>query len=117
MSHWPNELFAFWEQIFGPEDPDIPIGVFLGQETDHNRHLVLAERDADVLAGTCGIMTPRANPEFAGIGEVATRPDYRGRGIAGRLCQSSTRRIRLKTAVKRSSSVPKTPMRRASISA
>ncbi|MXZ02571.1 MAG: GNAT family N-acetyltransferase [Chloroflexi bacterium] len=81
-----KELFAFWEEIFGPEDPDIPIGVFLGEEAEHNRHTVLAERDADVLAGTCGIMTPRANPEFAGIGEVATRPDYRGQGIAGRLC-------------------------------
>ena len=31
-------------------------------------------------------MTPRANPEFAGIGEVATRPEYRGQGIANRLC-------------------------------
>lgn len=31
-------------------------------------------------------MTPRANPNFAGIGEVATRPEYRGQGIAGRLC-------------------------------
>ena len=82
-----KELFAFWEDIFGPEDPDIPIGVFLGEEANHNRHVILAERDADVLAGTCGIMTPRANPEFAGIGEVATRPDYRGRGIAGRLCR------------------------------
>ena len=81
-----KELFAFWEQIFGPEDPDIPIGVFLGEEAEHNRHVVLAERDRDVLAGTCGIMTPRANPEFAGIGEVATRPEYQGRGIAGRLC-------------------------------
>ena len=50
---------------------------------------MLAERDADVLAGTCGIMTPRANPEFAGIGEVATRPEYRGRGIAGRLCRQA----------------------------
>ena len=81
-----KELFAFWEQIFGPEDPDIPIGVFLGEEAEHNRHVVLAERDRDVLAGTCGIMTPRNNPEFAGIGEVATRPEYRGRGIAGQLC-------------------------------
>lgn len=82
-------LFAFWEEIFGPEDPDIPIGVFLGEEAEHNRHVVLAERDAEVLAGTCGIMTPRANPEFAGIGEVATRPDYRGQGIAGRLCRQA----------------------------
>ena len=84
-----RELFAFWEEIFGPEDPDIPIGVFLGEESEHNRHVVLLERDGDTLAGTCGIMTPRANPEFAGIGEVATRPQYRGRGIAGRLCRQA----------------------------
>ena len=84
-----GELFAFWEEIFGSEDPDIPIGVFLGDEAAHNQHVVLVERDGDILAGTCGIMTPRANPEFAGIGEVATRSEYRGRGIAGRLCQQA----------------------------
>ena len=84
-----KELFAFWEEIFGPDDPDIPIGVFLGEEAEHNRHVVLAENDGDTLAGTCGIMTPRANPEFAGIGEVATRPEYRGQGIAGRLCRQA----------------------------
>ena len=84
-----KDLFAFWEEVFGPEDPDIPISVFLGEESDHNRHVVHLERDNGILAGTCGIMTPRANPEFAGIGEVATRPDYRGRGIAGRLCQQA----------------------------
>ena len=50
---------------------------------------MLLERDDDVLAGTCGIMTPLANPEFAGIGEVATRSDYRGQGIANRLCQQA----------------------------
>ncbi len=34
-------------------------------------------------------MTPRAEPRFAGIGEVATRPEYRGRGIANRLCHQA----------------------------
>ena len=89
-----GELFAFWEEIFGSEDPDIPIGVFLGDEAAHNQHVVLVERDSDTLAGTCGIMTPRANPEFAGIGEVATRPEYRGRGIANRLCQEALAEFR-----------------------
>ena len=84
-----QDLFAFWEEVFGAEDPDIPISVFLGDEAHHNRHVVLLERDGDTLAGTCGIMTPRANSEFAGIGEVATRPEYRGHGIAGRLCREA----------------------------
>ena len=34
-------------------------------------------------------MTPHATPQFAGIGEVATRPEHRGRGIANRLCQQA----------------------------
>ncbi|MCY4475370.1 MAG: GNAT family N-acetyltransferase [Chloroflexi bacterium] len=84
-----KELFDFWEEVFGPEDPDIPVGVFLGEEAAHNRHVVLLDRDEGVLAGTCGIMTPRANREFAGIGEVATRPEYRGQGIANRLCEQA----------------------------
>ena len=92
-----KELFAFWEQIFGPEDPDIPIGVFLGEEADHNRHVVLAERDRrrsrrDVRHHD----TAHANPEFAGIGEVATttrvpRPRHRWTAV-----WSSSRRIRRK---------------------
>lgn len=84
-----KDLFALWEEVFGPEDPDIPIGVFLGEEAAHNRHVVLFERYEGTLAGTCGIMTPRDNAEFAGIGEVATRPDSRGRGIASRLCRQA----------------------------
>ncbi len=81
-----GELFAFWEEIFGPGDPDIPIGVFLGDEVDHNRLVTYLERDGDTLTGTCGITISRANSRLAGFGEVATRPDYRGRGIASRLC-------------------------------
>ncbi|MYD51875.1 MAG: GNAT family N-acetyltransferase [Dehalococcoidia bacterium] len=81
-----EELFAFWKDIFGSEDPDIPIGVFLGDEVDHSRLITFLERDGDTLTGTCGITISQANPRLAGFGEVATRPDYRGRGIASRLC-------------------------------
>ena len=62
------------------------MGVFLGDEVDHNRLVTYLERDGDTLTGTCGITISRANPRLAGFGEVATRPDYRGRGIASRLC-------------------------------
>lgn len=81
-----EDLFAFWKEIFGPGDPDIPMGVFLGDEIDHNRLVTYLERDGDALTGTCGITISRANPRLAGFGEVATQPDYRGRGIASRLC-------------------------------
>ena len=81
-----EELFAFWKDIFGPGDPDIPMDVFLGDEVDHSRLVTYLERDGDILTGTCGITVSRANPRLAGFGEVATRPDYRGRGIASRLC-------------------------------
>jgi GNAT superfamily N-acetyltransferase len=84
-----QELFGFWEEVFGPEDPDIPLSVFLGEEADLNRHTVILERDDDILAGTCGIMVPQDYPKLAGIGEVATRPEYRGQGIANRLCQQA----------------------------
>ena len=79
-------LFAFWKEIFGSEDPDIPIGVFLGDEVEHSRLVTFLERDGDTLAGTCGITISQANPRLAGFGEVATLPEYRGRGIASRLC-------------------------------
>ena len=62
------------------------MGVFLGDEVDHSRLVTFLERDGDTLTGTCGITISRANPRLAGFGEVATRPDYRGRGIASRLC-------------------------------
>ena len=62
------------------------MGVFLGDEVDHSRLVTYLERDGDTLTGTCGITISRANPRLAGFGEVATRPDYRGRGIASRLC-------------------------------
>ena len=81
-----EELFAFWKEVFGPGDPDIPMDVFLGDEVDHSRLITYLERDGDTLTGTCGITISQANPRLAGFGEVATRPDYRGRGIASRLC-------------------------------
>lgn len=81
-----EELFGFWKEIFGAGDPDVPMGVFLGDEADDNRLITYLERDGGALTGTCGITISRANPRLAGFGEVATRPDYRGRGIASRLC-------------------------------
>ena len=81
-----QELFDFWAEIFGPIDPDIPIEVLLGEESEHNDHVVFVERDEDLVVSTCGITFSHADSRFAGISDVATRPTYRGRGIAGSLC-------------------------------
>ncbi len=81
-----EELFAFWERIFGSEDPDIAMSVFVGNESEHNQLISYLERDGDVLMGTCGTTIARTIPQVAGFGEVATEPKYRGRGIATRLC-------------------------------
>lgn len=84
-----EELFAFWRDIFGPGDPDIPIGVFLGDEAEDNRLVTFLERDGEHLTGTCGITISRDAPALAGFGEVATRPEHRGRGIATSLCRQA----------------------------
>ena len=88
-----KELFAFWREIFGHGDPDVPLGVFLGEEDAHNRLINYLERDGEgdgaPIAGTCGTTIGRANPRIAGFGEVATRPAARGRGIATRLCRQA----------------------------
>lgn len=81
-----EELFSFWQRIFGSEEPDIPMRVFLGDELEHNRLISYIERDDGALMGTCGMTIARAIPHLAGFGEVATEPKYRGRGIATRLC-------------------------------
>ena len=108
-----DELFAFWKEIFGPGDPDVPMGVFLGDEVDHNRLVTYLERDGGTLTGTCGITISRASPRLAGFGEVATRPDYRGRGIASRLCGQAVEEF-VEQGGRPSSSAPATPTPRAS---
>ena len=81
-----EELFGFWQRIFGSEDPDVPLEVFLGDELEHNRLICYVDRNGGVLTGTCGITIARSSPRLAGFGEVATEPKYRGQGIATHLC-------------------------------
>lgn len=94
QSDLAEELFVFWKRIFGTEEPDIPLGVFLGDETEHNRLIAYVERDGDALMGTCGTTIAKSNPRLAGFGEVATEPKYRGRGIATRLCDQALEEFR-----------------------
>ena len=82
-----GELQEFWSDILGHSDehpPDVPPDAYLGSETDHNRLTVYLERRAGNLAGTCAITVPKKHRILGGFGEVATRPELRGSGIATR---------------------------------
>ena len=58
-----------------------------GKELDHNRLIFYLTRQGEALAGTTSITIPVANPDLGGLGEVATEPEFRRRGIAYRLCE------------------------------
>ena len=92
-----GELRAFWDGIFEYSDehpPDVPPDAYLGSETDHNRLTVYLERQAGALAGTCALTVSKRMPRLGGFGEVATRPELRGGGIATRLCGRAVEEFR-----------------------
>lgn len=80
-----EELEAFWHRIFDSE-PDLPAGVFLGDEVEHNRGVLFMTRENEAVAGTCMVNTSKRLPALGGFGEVSTAPELRRRGIASDLC-------------------------------
>ena len=80
-----EELAQFWEVIFETSYDDLRL-VLAGGEVADNRNLVYLIREGAELAGTSQLTIARAAPALGGLGEVATAPAYRGRGIATRLC-------------------------------
>ena len=80
-----EELASFWEAIFETSYDDLR-AVLAGTEVADNRNLVYLIREGGELAGTSQVTISQAVPALGGLGEVATAPAYRGRGIATRLC-------------------------------
>ena len=80
-----EELAQFWEPIFKARYDDLR-PVLAGAEVADNRNLVYLIREGGELAGTSQLTISQAAPALGGLGEVATAPAYRGRGIATRLC-------------------------------
>jgi len=78
-------LIDFWCGIFDPGDVDFH-EIYAGQEAQHNRDIIYLAREGGRVVGTCRLTISRACPWLAGLGGVATAPQYRGRGIAARLC-------------------------------
>ena len=80
-----EELAQFWEAIFEASYDDLRL-VLAGGEVADNRNLVYLIREGGELAGTSQLTISQDVPALGGLGEVATAPAYRGRGIATRLC-------------------------------
>ena len=89
-----DELFPFWASIFGEVLPDIERSVFLGSEEAYNQGTLYLRREGEQLAGTCFTMHSKSVPALAGFGEVATDPQFRGRGIATELCDQAVEDFR-----------------------
>ncbi len=89
-----DELFPFWASIFGEVLPDIAREVFLGAEEEHNGGTLYLRREGKSLASTCFTMQSRTVPTLAGFSEVATDPEFRGRGIATELCRQAVEEFR-----------------------
>ncbi|MCY3708899.1 MAG: GNAT family N-acetyltransferase [Caldilineaceae bacterium] len=81
-----DELFPFWASIFGEVLPDIAREVFLGAEDAYNGGTLYLQREGGRLASTCFTMQSKTLPSLAGFSEVATDPQFRGRGMATELC-------------------------------
>ena len=85
-----EELFAFWEPIFGGPI-DITPDTLLGSEGAQSHITVYTRRlaDSDTLAGACIVATSHTLPALGGLGEVATSPQARRSGIATQLSQQA----------------------------
>lgn len=84
-----DELIPFWATIFGEGLPDIERAVFLGSESAASHSTLYLYQVGEQVAGTCFMMHSRTMPALAGFGEVATAPEFRGRGIATDLCRQA----------------------------
>lgn len=85
--HTAEELIQFWEGIFKTSYDQFRRVLIQGEELGQNRNLVYILRDGPDIAGTCHMTISQAQPQLAGLGEAATAPGYRGRGIASALCR------------------------------
>ena len=80
------EYTQFWRDTFdAPPQRYLPI--LRGDENSANTFHVYEARVDGQLAGTCTVTQTRMMPALGGLGEVATHPDFRRRGIARDLCR------------------------------
>ncbi len=80
-----DELFEFWVSNFVFPVDITPQDLLEGDPAE--RMTVHLRRLSGKLAGACLMATSKGLPSVGGFGEVATRPEFRRRGIATELCR------------------------------
>ena len=83
-----EEVTQFWEEIFASSYEGF-MHQLGGAESGDNYNCVYLVREGERLLGTCCLTISRTLPQLGGLGEVATRPQYRRRGIAALLCEQA----------------------------
>ena len=83
-----DELFEFWEPIFGGPI-DVTPETLLGSEGTQSRITVYTRRLGSKLAGACLVASSRTLPALGGLGEVATSSEARRSGIATELTRQA----------------------------
>lgn len=83
-----REFSALWEEIFATSYTGFRRQM-AGGENAYNQDIFYLLRENSVLAGTTHLTIARHHRELGGLGEVATPPAFRQRGVATRLCTES----------------------------
>jgi GNAT superfamily N-acetyltransferase len=83
-----REMYDLWKLAFGPDiEPDISFELLAGSEMNENNFRVYSEIVNDQIAATAIVVSPLDLPELGALGEVATHPEFRQRGLASGLCR------------------------------
>ena len=83
-----RQLCQLWQDTFQVDYA--PIGrVVGGSEHDTNLDIVYFVQDGGEIVATTHLTVSRRDPRIGGLGEVATVPAQRGRGLAGALCRQA----------------------------
>jgi len=83
-----REMYDLWKLAFRIDiEPDITSDVLAGNEKDANDVRVYREFINGRIAATAIVVSPLDLPELGALGEVATHPLFRNRGLATDLCR------------------------------
>lgn len=82
------ELASLWRAAF-KDGYQLEPGLLSGEENEDNLDIYYLVRYAKKIVATAHCTIPRNHARLGGLGEVVTIPEYRGRGLAQKLCRHS----------------------------